>query len=55
MAYEDRYKEFEQHLTSGEPRVEGRARNWSMAIAMPSRYIHDYSPLNNKKTLKTNE
>lgn len=29
MAYEDRYKEFEQYLTSGEPGVEERARNWS--------------------------
>lgn len=34
MAYEDRYKEFEQYLASGEPRVEVRARNWSMAIGL---------------------
>lgn len=34
MAYEDRYKEFEQYLTSGEPGVEERARNWSMAIGL---------------------
>ena len=27
MTYEDRYKEFEQYLTSGEPRVKERARN----------------------------
>jgi len=34
MAYEDRYREFEQYLTSGEPGVEERARNWSMAIGL---------------------
>ena len=34
MAYEDRYKEFEQYLASGEPGVEERARNWSMAIGL---------------------
>lgn len=49
MTEENRYEEFKQYHASGEPRVEGRARNWSMAIARPSRYIHDYSPLYNKK------
>ncbi|MBD5505550.1 MAG: HTH domain-containing protein [Lachnospiraceae bacterium] len=34
MAYEDRYKELEQYLTSSEPGVEERARNWSMAIGL---------------------
>lgn len=34
MAYEERYKEFEQYLTSGEPGVEERARNWSIAIGL---------------------
>ncbi len=34
MSYEDRYKEFEQYLASGEPGVEERARNWSMAIGL---------------------
>ena len=34
MAYEDRHKEFEQYLASGEPAVEERARNWSMAIGL---------------------
>ena len=34
MAYEDRYKEFEQYLTSGEPGVAERARNWSIAIGL---------------------
>lgn len=52
MVYEDRYKEFKQYLTSGEPGMEERARNWSMAIARPSRYIHDYSPLNIKKNIE---
>ena len=28
MAYEDRYKDFVQYLTSGEPGVEERVRNW---------------------------
>lgn len=34
MPYEDRYKGFEQYLASGEPGVEERARNWSMAIGL---------------------
>ncbi len=34
MAYEDRYKEFEVYLTSGEPGLEERARNWSIAIGL---------------------
>lgn len=34
MADEDRYKEFEQYLASGEPGMEERARNWSMAIGL---------------------
>ena len=34
MTYEDRYKEFEQYLASGDPGVEERARNWSMAIGL---------------------
>ena len=34
MAGEDRYKEFEQYLASGEPGVEEHARNWSMAIGL---------------------
>lgn len=32
MAGEDRYKEFEQYLASGEPEVKESTRNWSMAI-----------------------
>ena len=34
MPYENRYKEFEQYLTSGEPGVKERARNWSIAIGL---------------------
>lgn len=33
-ADEDKYKAFEQYLASGEPGVEERARNWSMAIGL---------------------
>lgn len=43
MAYEDRYKELEQYLASGEPGVEERARNWSMAIG-----LQDANNLNNE-------
>lgn len=32
MPYENRYREYEQYLASGEPGVEERARNWSMAM-----------------------
>ncbi len=34
MVYEDRYKAFEQHLASGKPGVEERARDCSMAIGL---------------------
>lgn len=34
MSYEDRYKEFEQYLTSKGLEVEERARNWSMATGL---------------------
>ena len=34
MPCEDRYKEFEQYLTSGVLEVEERARNWSIAISL---------------------
>lgn len=34
MAYEDRYKEFEQYLASGEPGVEEFTRNRLMAIRL---------------------
>ncbi len=34
MTNEDKYKGFEQYLASGDPGVEERARNWSMAIGL---------------------
>lgn len=34
MADENRYKEFEQYLASGEPGVEEHAHNWSMGIGL---------------------
>lgn len=34
MAYEDRYKEFEQYLAFWEAGTEERAHNWSMAIGL---------------------
>ena len=34
MVYEDSYKGFERYLASGEPGMEERARNWSMAIGL---------------------
>lgn len=34
MADEDRYKEFEHYLAFGELGVEGRARNWLIAIGL---------------------
>ena len=34
MADEDRYKEFKQYLASEELGVEGRARNWLVAIGL---------------------
>lgn len=42
MADEERYKEFEQYLTSGEPVVEERARNWSGAIGL--QYVDGLKP-----------
>ncbi len=34
MTDEDRYKEFEQYLTSREPGVDERARNCAMAVGL---------------------
>lgn len=34
MVDEERYKEFERYIACGEPGVEERARNWSMAIGL---------------------
>ena len=50
MAYEVRYKVFEQYLASGKPEVEDRARNWSMAIGFqdvdrlkPSEFLFEHT------------
>lgn len=48
MTYNDRYKEFEQHLTSGKPRMEELVQPMSIATGRASRYIHGYSPSDNK-------
>lgn len=54
MADENRYKEFEQYLASGELGVEERARNWSMAIGLqnfdrlkPSEFLLEQARSNN--------
>ena len=62
MAYEDRYQEFEQYLTSGEPGVEERARNWSMAIGLqdvdqlkPSEFLLEQAKANIEGSLSSEE
>ena len=62
MAYEDRYQEFEQYLTSGEPGVEERARNWSMAIGLqdvdrlkPSEFLLQQAKANIEGSLSSEE
>lgn len=62
MAYEDKYKEFEQYLTSGEPGVEERARNWSMAIGLqdvdrlkPSEFLLQQAKANIEGSLSSEE
>ncbi len=34
MSYKEKYQQFEQYLTSGEPGVEERARNWSIVLGL---------------------
>ena len=62
MAYEDKYKEFEQYLTSGEPGMEERARNWSMAIGLqdvdrlkPSDFLLEQAKANIEGSLSSEE
>ena len=62
MAYEDRYKEFEQYLTSGEPGVEERARNWSIAIGLqdvdglkPSEFLLEQAKANIEGKISSEE
>ena len=62
MPYEDRYKEFEHYLASGEPGVEERARNWSMAIGLqdvdrlkPSEFLLEQAKANIEGRISTDE
>ena len=62
MAYEDRYKDLEQYLASGEPGVEERARNWSMAIGMqdvdrlkPSEFLLEQAKANIEGRISSEE
>lgn len=62
MSYEDKYKEFEQYLTSGEPGVEERARNWSMAIGLqdvdrlkPSEFLLEQAKANIEGKISSEE
>lgn len=62
MPYEDRYKEFEQYLASGEPGVEERARNWSMAIGLqdidrlkPSEFLLEQAKANIESKISREE
>ena len=62
MAYEDRYKGFEQYLASVEPGVEERARNWSMAIGLqdvdrlkPSEFLLEQAKANIEGRISTDE
>ncbi len=62
MTYEDKYKEFEQYLASGEPGVEERARNWSMAIGLqdvdrlkPSEFLLEQAKANIEGKISSEE
>ena len=62
MTYEDRYKEFEQYIASGEPGVEERARNWSMAIGLqdvdrlkPSEFLLEQAKANIEGKISSEE
>lgn len=62
MSYDDRYKEFEQYLASGEPGVEERARNWSMAIGLqdvdrlkPSEFLLEQAKANIEGRISSEE
>lgn len=62
MAYEDRYKELEQYLASGEPGVEERARNWSIAIGLqdvdglkPSEFLLEQAKANIEGKISSEE
>lgn len=61
MSYEDGYKEFEQYLSSGEPEMNERARNCSMAIGLqdvhrlkPSEFLFKQLKANIKRKITKN-
>lgn len=61
MPYEDRYKEFEQYLSSGEPEMNERARNCSTAIGLqdvlrlkPSEFLLEQVKANIKRKITKN-
>ncbi len=62
MAFEDRYRELEQYLSSGEPGVEERARNWSIAIGLqdvdrlkPSEFLLEQAKANIEGSISSEE
>ena len=62
MADEDKYKEFEQYFASGEPGMEERARNWSMAIGLqdvdrlkPSEFLLEQAKANIEGRISSEE
>lgn len=62
MAYEERYKEFERYLASGELGVKERARNWSMAIGLqdvdrlkPSEFLLEQAKANIEGKISSEE
>lgn len=62
MPYENRYRDFEQYLASGEPGVEERARNWSMANGLqdvdrlkPSEFLLEQAKANIEVSISTDK
>ena len=62
MAYEDKYKELEQSLTSDETEVEERALNWPSAIGLqdvdrlkPSEYLLETAKTSIEESLSSME
>lgn len=62
MGYNDKYEDFEQYMTSGEPELEERARNWSIAIGLqdvdrlkPSEFLLKQAKANIEGYLSINE
>lgn len=62
MSYKEKYQGLEQYLTSGEPGVEERARNWSIAIGLqdvdrlkPSEFLLEQAKANIEGSLSSEE